>query len=605
VEEILLDILDALRRGERSDDEELFSCVIGNPRRRSELSAQPPAKRKVLAYYLHVRESDPQRWASWGIDSETEKRLLQALQVKRRRTASGVATITVITKPWKCSSACLYCPNDVRMPKSYLSDEPACQRAERNYFDPYLQVASRLRALTQMGHVTDKVELIVLGGTWSDYPRAYQIWFATELFRALSDGAAAVAAGVQKRRQRYKDAGLSNNREELAARVSARQAEIDRGALTYNQAIEQLYLNDAIWRGISAEQTATIDGLVRQQVRNETAARRVVGLVVETRPDAITVTSLTMLRRLGCTKVQMGIQSLDPVVLRQNERAVTVDKIREAFELLRVFGFKTHVHFMLNLLGATPAADKRDYARLCTDPAFLPDEVKLYPCSLVAGTGLCACYGEGTWRPYSEEELLEVLAADTLATPPYARISRMIRDISAHDIVAGNKKANLRQLVERRIEQTGASIAEIRSREIAADAVDLESLRLESVPYATTVTDEYFLQWVTPEDRIAGFLRLSLPEAVYVSSRQSGLPVGPGEAMIREVHVYGKVAALDEAGGNAQHLGLGRRLIEAACQIARDRGYTALNVISSVGTREYYRNLGFRDQDLYQQLPLQ
>ena len=599
MEEILLDILDELQRDGRSDDENLFSEVIGNPRRRSELSAQPPAKRKVLAYYLRVRASDPERWAGWNIDPATEKRLLQVLQVKRRRTASGVATITVITKPWKCSGACLYCPNDVRMPKSYLSDEPACQRAERNYFDPYLQVASRLRALTQMGHITDKVELIVLGGTWSDYPPQYQLWFITELFRALNESGAAQQQ-IQERRQLYKDAGLSNVREELAAQVSGCQREIDRGALSYNQAIDQLYLDNEVWQSVSESQVATGDELVRQQVCNETAAHRVVGLVIETRPDVITAPVLTMLRRLGCTKIQMGIQSLDPDLLRQNHRAATVEQIRQAFELLRVFGFKTHVHFMLNLLGATPAADKLDYQRLVTEPAWLPDEVKLYPCSLVKGTELGAHYGDGTWQPYGADELLDVLTADTLATPLFTRVSRMIRDFSAHDIVAGNRKANLRQLVEQQIEQSGGTIAEIRSREIAADEVELESLELETVPYATTTTDEYFLQWASPANRIAGFLRLSLPQQDYVRQHEAELPISPGEAMIREVHIYGKVAALDESGENAQHLGLGRRLIEAAAAIAREQGYSAVNVISSVGTREYYRNLGFSDQGLYQ-----
>ncbi len=153
----------------------------------SQVRPRAYSKKKLLPFYLRTKERDPQRWQSWNITPELEQQLVHLLQVKPRRSASGVATITVITKPWKCGGACIYCPNDLRMPKSYLSDEPACQRAERNYFDPYLQVTSRLRALNQMGHVTDKIELIVLGGTWSDYPRAYQIWFITELFRALND----------------------------------------------------------------------------------------------------------------------------------------------------------------------------------------------------------------------------------------------------------------------------------------------------------------------------------------------------------------------------------------------------------------------------------
>ena len=132
--------------------------------------ARPLSKRHLIAYYLDVKRNDPEHWARWNFTEEQQRRIERTLQMKPRRTASGVATITVLTKPWKCSSECLYCPNDLRMPKSYLSDEPACQRAERTFFDPYLQVAARLKALTEMGHITDKVELIILGGTWSDYP---------------------------------------------------------------------------------------------------------------------------------------------------------------------------------------------------------------------------------------------------------------------------------------------------------------------------------------------------------------------------------------------------------------------------------------------------
>ena len=180
-----------MRAGEELDAKVLLR-ILNDHNKRLDANVPHYSKKKLLPFYLRTKERDPQRWQSWNITPELEQQLVHLLQVKPRRSASGVATITVITKPWKCGGACIYCPNDLRMPKSYLSDEPACQRAERNYFDPYLQVTSRLRALNQMGHVTDKIELIVLGGTWSDYPRAYQIWFITELFRALND------AGVER-----------------------------------------------------------------------------------------------------------------------------------------------------------------------------------------------------------------------------------------------------------------------------------------------------------------------------------------------------------------------------------------------------------------------
>ena len=328
------------------------------------------------------------------------------------------------------------------------------------------------------------------------------------------------------------------------------------------------------------------------------------GLVVETRPDAVTPQRLATLRRLGCTKLQMGIQSLDERILAANHRGIGTDRMRDAFELARIFGFKTHAHFMTNLLGATPESDAADYLRMVDDPAFKPDEVKLYPCALVDGTGLVDHWHRGTWRPYTESELVNLLADDVLATPPFTRISRMIRDISAHDIMTGNKKVNLRQLVDQELSRRGAPVQEIRTREIAFGAAAGDQLTLAEVVYETANTHEVFLQWVRDDNRIAGFLRLSLPCAQYVAEHACDLPIHPGEAMIREVHVYGRVAGLHQGGENAQHRGLGSKLIERACDIARNEGYSAVNVISAVGTRGYYRARGFTDNGLYQQRSL-
>ena len=576
------------------------------------------AKKKLFPYYLYVKNNEPEIWQSWNVDEVLDKKITQLLQVKPRRTASGVATITVMTKPWKCTSNCLYCPNDLRMPKSYLSDEPVCQRAERNYFDPYLQVAARLRALTRMGHVTDKVELIVLGGTWSDYPKSYQIWFIKELFRALNEVKMSDASSLQKlndesahmRIATYQACGLTNTKEDARAFVAPLQEKVDQGELSYNKAWDLLYAQSAVWNAVSEQQSATFDELEREQITNETADHRVVGLVIETRPDTITIENLSLLRRLGCTKIQMGIQSVNQDILKQNKRAISLEKIKESFALLRIFGFKIHAHFMVNLFGSTPEKDKQDYLEFSTNKAYLPDEVKLYPCVLVEGTKLCDCFEQGTWIPYTHEELLDVLTFDTLHTPPFARISRMIRDISAHDIVAGNKKANLRQLVENNLAKQNAEVTEIRYREISTASTNRKELSLESVEYETTMSTEYFLQWVTPDKKIAGFLRLSLPDQEFVrtcleqTDNATLFPIKENEAMIREVHVYGTVAGLHKTGKGAQHLGLGKQLIKTAARLAKDHGFAKLNVISSIGTREYYRKQGFADNGLYQQMDL-
>lgn len=568
--------------------------------------ARPLSKRHLIAYYLDVKRNDPEHWARWNFTEEQQRRIERTLQMKPRRTASGVATITVLTKPWKCSSECLYCPNDLRMPKSYLSDEPACQRAERTFFDPYLQVAARLKALTEMGHITDKVELIILGGTWSDYPLAYQIWFVRELFRALNDGSKA-QNNIAKRRTQYEHAGISSDVATLKKQVAPLQERIANQELSYNQAFDLHYAISEAWGTVATWQSATWEELETEHHTNETAHHRVVGLVIETRPERITPHHAYTLRRLGCTKVQMGIQSLDEHVRKQNNRPTTSAQIQSAFETLRLFGFKTHIHAMVNLLGATPESDKQDYLHLVEDKPFQPDEIKLYPCVLVDGTGLCAHYQDHTWKPYSEEELIEVLVADTCATPAFTRISRMIRDISASDIVAGNKKVNLRQLVENRIDTEKLSTKEIRHREVSLADTDPSTLRFEIVSYETTVTTEHFLQWVTPEGKIAGFLRLSLPHQGALSALAAALPESPlaeGEAMIREVHVYGRVAKLAKQGAGAQHHGLGTQLVEKACEIASRSGYTHLNVISAIGTRGYYRKLHFYDNGLYQQRSL-
>lgn len=613
MEQIILDILNHLENESDFEPKQLEK-ILRNHNRNIKDNNNHYSKKKLLPYYLKTKKNNPELWNSWHITPEREKKLFEVLQIKPRRTASGVATITVITKPWKCKSNCIYCPNDLRMPKSYLSDEPACQRAERNYFDPYLQVTSRLRALTHMGHVTDKIELIILGGTWADYPAEYQKWFIKELFRALNDGDNN-EIHAKKRREFYKKQGLSYEKEALIAKCSPYTNQVHSGTLTYNQAWEKLYGKGTIWDSISAFQTATIDEVKEQHVLNETAHHRVVGLVVETRPDTITPLSLNLIRALGCTKIQMGVQTLDQTVQKANNRSISPEIVANAFKLTRLYGFKIHAHFMVNLLGSKPEQDVLDYHRFVTEEPFQPDEIKLYPCALVYGTQLCTHFDNGSWQPYDHETLINILVEDTCATPAFTRVSRMIRDFSAHDIKAGNKKINLRQNVEERalaksvIDQK--PIQEIRFRELNASQITPDDLRLDIVSYRTQGTQEYFLQWITSNNTIAGFLRLSLPNQEEIqalrmraNSDKELFPINLNEAMIREIHVYGSVAGIGKNSTGAQHLGLGKALVKKACEIARERGYHYLNVISAVGTRPYYRKLGFEDKGLYQQLSL-
>lgn len=615
--ELILDILQQLRDSSQGalDTHQLEMLInshnsgINSSAHSTEREKLIP-KRAILPYFLQVKQKNNELWQSWNVTPELEERFIRSVRMKPRRTASGVATITVITRPHTCSSNCIYCPCDLRMPKSYLANEPACQRAELTFFDPYVQVAARLQALHQMGHSTDKVELIVLGGTWSDYPEGYQYWFIKELFRALNEWPNSPRY-IQERLDWYTSFGLQNSEEALSSFVAEQQAAVFDDTATYNQAFHKLYDTSQPHQSAWSQMQSTYDQLVEQQHVNETAAARVVGLVIETRPDTITPDNLRLFRQLGCTKIQIGIQSTRQEILDANKRQMSAAQIKRAFSLIRLYGFKIHSHLMVNLLGATSEADKQDFKTFVTDPGFLPDEIKLYPCALVSGTQLVQKYREGAWQPYAKDELVDVLVQDVLNTPPYVRISRMIRDISATDILVGNKHTNLRQMVEQELaaEDVARRVQEIRFREINQQQVRAAELTLQDFTYTTAVSDEHFLQWVTADNKIAGFCRLSLPHwdkltsgACDVSADE--LLVQPGQAMIRELHVYGQALSLGVEGMSAQHQGLGQKLLAKASSIAAEAGYTSLNVISSIGTRAYYRAQGFTDAGLYQQKAL-
>jgi len=533
-----------------------------------------------------------------------DEALLYKLRRKPVRTLSGVTPLTVLTKPFPCPGTCIFCPNDVRMPKSYLADEPGAQRAEKNAFDPYLQTVTRLQTYHNLGHSTDKIEIIILGGTWSFYPETYQIWFVKRILDALHDFGKGVDRRAEVRaalREKSMFAG------EPVSNVTLQGAQM---TASYNQTVQEIYAAEMLRsRGLAAEiaaglrqpslvdEYATWDELEAAQRENETAACRAVGLVIETRPDHISEDEVIRVRRLGCTKVQIGFQSLNDRVLALNKRGHDVAATRRAVKLLRKAGFKIHAHWMPNLYGSSPADDLADFERLFGDPAFRPDELKIYPCSLIESAELMQQYQAGDWRPYRHEELLELLVACFKRTPEYCRLTRVIRDIPGTDIVAGNKVTNFRQLVERELARRGRGSVDIRAREIGVKAVDERDLQLDCLHYRTSVGEEVFAQYITAERDIAGFLRLSLPD-------DAGAPLLEelrGAAIIREVHVYGLALGIGAAQpGRAQHVGLGRRLIEKAAGLAAARGFGRLAVISSIGTRAYYRKRGFVDGELYQ-----
>ncbi len=517
-----------------------------------------------------------------------EARFVALLQMRPVRTQSGVAPVTVLTKPFPCPGRCVFCPNDVRMPKSYLSDEPGCQRAELNGFDPYLQTYQRLRAFDAIGHATDKAEILVLGGTFSFYPEAYQLWFITRCFEALNDFGR----------------GLDRTKEAEAHRLSleAQLARVDGRDLGvgYNKIVARFLERDADKDLLRSFERGSFEALSRAQRENETSGCRNVGLVLETRPDYVNEAEVLRLRKLGCTKVQLGYQSLSDEILAKNKRGHDLAATRRAMFLLRRAGFKVLAHFMPNLLGATPESDIEGFARIFGDPDFRPDELKVYPCSLIESAELMEHYERGDYRPYEHDELLRVLAHVLVHTPRYCRLSRVIRDISSGDIVVGNRASNFREIAEGAARASGARPVEIRSREVRGGDVPAERT-LQVTRYESSVGDEVFIEHVTADDRILGFCRLSLPR----DPRSAFIDELSQAALLREVHVYGAALSLGARSSRAaQHSGLGRELIAHAAQLACEAGFESLAVISAVGTREYYRQRGFRDGELYQHLAL-
>lgn len=471
-----------------------------------------------------------------GITSDAA--LLESIRMKPVRTLSGVTTVTVLTKPYPCPGKCIFCPTDVRMPKSYLPDEPGAMRALEHDFDPYDQVRARLESLEATGHPTDKIELLILGGTWSAYRRDYQEWFVQRCFDAM------------------------NERDPLTPPYL-----VAKGG----------------------------GGLGHAQTLNETAAHRNVGLVIETRPDEITPKEIAWLRRLGVTKVQLGAQSLDDHILEINQRGHDVACTRRAVALLRAAGFKIVLHWMPNLLGATPESDRADFSKLWD--GFCPDEIKIYPNQLLANAELYDYWLRGEFHPYTTEQLIDLIADVKPAIPRYCRVNRVIRDIPSTNVVEGNRRTSLRQDVQAELRRRGTCCQCIRCREVRGQAVEAATLQLRDETYQAGAAEERFISFVTPDDRLAGFLRLSLPG---VDAPEAGLVDLHGAALIREVHVYGQSLPVGgEQHGAAQHAGLGTRLLAQAEKIAASAGFSRLAVISAVGTRQYYLERGFKRGELY------
>ena len=339
---------------------------------------------------------------------------------------------------------------------------------------------------------------------------------------------------------------------------------------------------------------------------NEKAESRNVGLVVETRPDMINPQEIAQVRKLGATKVQMGAQSFDNEILSMNQRGHSVEDTLHATALLRTAGFKIVLHWMPNLLGASPESDREDFQRML-DGGFCPDELKIYPTQLLEEAPLYDLWKQGKFTPYSTDELVNLIADIKPGIPIYTRVNRIVRDIPASYIKAGSRRSSLRQDVQIELKNRGQHCRCIRCREVRGAAIEPQNLIYEDFIYKAAFAEEHFLNYSTPDDLLAGYLRLSISpdssDPIFTSPKKalfSLIPELEGAALIREVHVYGQSLAIgNEQAGAAQHSGLGTSLLIKAEQIAKDAGYSKLVVIAAVGTRLYYEKRGFIRSGLY------
>jgi len=463
----------------------------------------------------------------------------QALIKRAVRTLSGVSIVTVLTKPFPCPGNCVYCPTDARMPKSYLADEPAAARALALHFDPFEQVKQRIEALKKNGHPTDKIELIVKGGTWNAYPLSYQYWFILRCFEA------------------------ANNKKSKTIKETKDVKKLR----------QQLF---------------------QTEDKNETGKHRIVGLTLETRPDFITSQTALVMRELGCTRLEIGVQTINEKILKTIKRGHGVKEIKNATKLLKQYGFKVDFHLMPQLPGSTPQKDLAMLKEIFSSPDYRPDMIKIYPCTVIKNSELYKWLKAKKYHPYSDKKLIEVLKKFKAVIPRYVRISRLIRDIPSHHIQAGNKITNLRQVIQQEMFAEKKKCRCLRCREIGHTKLEKEDLK-RSTPklfvekYKSSGGKEYFLSF---EDKkrcvVFAFCRLRI-------DRRGLYP-----ALIRELHTYGQTLTIGEKKRSAsQHKGWGKKLMMEAERLARKNHCSKIAVISGVGVRDYYRRLGYKLENTY------
>lgn len=463
--------------------------------------------------------------------------LIPFLRHKSVRSDSGVVVVTVVMRPDKfsCPNDCHYCPNEPGQPRSYLSNEPAVARANEVDFDTVRQVHSRLSTLSKNGHKIDKLEIIVLGGTFSSYPRSYQEEFIRDLYYAAN-----------------------------------------------------------IWGTTNPSHAYSLD--FEQQV-NESADTKIIGISIETRPDHITKGEIKRLRRYGCTRVQIGVQHTNDDILAGLNRGHKVEASIKAIRLLRDNAFKTDLHIMPDLPGSNPELDKQMITDILEHPNFIPDYLKIYPCLDVDFTEIRKWKLSGRWVPYADSDdgtlITDVVLHAKKLSKEYIRYNRIQRDFceEAPGILgyeSKNIRSNFRQLLEIEMKKRGMSCKCIRCREIRTKQFNPKDIYYKYETYNTNGGQEYFVS-ANVNDSLIGFIRVRICN----SNEYQAFHSLNNCALVRELHVYGMMTPVSDGKTHAQHFGVGKQLLMYADVIALWHRKTRLAVISGVGVRNYYRKSGY------------
>lgn len=479
---------------------------------------------------------------------------LEAILRKRKvRTLSGVAVIAIFTKPYPCPGHCLYCPTQPKIPKSYLSNEPAVMRAILCNYDPKLQILARLKTLETLGHPTDKIELIVMGGTFSALPRLYQLQFIIDCFKACN---------TMKRKLK-----TQKSKTKTTTQISK-----------------------------------LLEILKKEQQKNERTKHRIIGLTLETRPDFINEKEIKWMRQLGATRIELGVQSIYDDILKFNQRGHLVDKTIEATKLLKDAGFKINYHMMPNLPKSTPYRDLKMFYELFHNQNFQPDMLKIYPCVLTKNAvRLKKLWQKRKYKPYSDRQLINLLIKIKQIIPPYVRIMRLGRDIPAPNILAGCKISNIREVVAREMKKRKLKCRCIRCKEIKQLESKIKNCELRRMDYNASEGKEIFLSYEdTKNNKLIAFLRLRIPSQYY-SDKKHFLPELQDAALIREIHTYGQMVEIGKKRSKAvQHFGFGKKLVAKAEKIAaKEFKIKKIAVISGVGVRNFWRKLGYKLQNTY------